>query len=150
MWKVTKMNKKFCKSTSMVLAEVCKALETNPRVYFSGKKILLILMGNWCIVFWEISLRVIPDYHHKQEKSQRKEFINFLKKPNKWNLQGRFLWAWKYIFKLPFFCHCWKLLLREWKVNTSVESNIWKRHFWKSNQMQNILKAHKSIRREKS
>ena len=151
MWKVTKMNKKFCKSTSMVLAEVCKALKTNPRVYFSGKKILLILMGNWCIVFWEISLRVIPDYHHKQEKSQRKEFINFLKKPNKWHLQGRFLWAWKYIFKLPFFfCHCWKLLLREWKVNASVESNIWKRNFWKRNQMQNILKAHKSRRRENS
>ena len=109
MWKVIKMNKKFCKSTSMVLAEVCKALKTNPRVYFSGKKILLILMGNWCIVFWEISLRVIPDYHHKQEKSQRKEFINFLKKPNKWNLQGRFLWAWKYIFKLPFFLSLLKI-----------------------------------------
>ena len=38
MWKVIKMNKKFCKSTSMVLAEVCKALKTNPRVYFSEKK----------------------------------------------------------------------------------------------------------------
>ena len=46
MRKVIKMNKKFCKSTSMVLAEVCKALKTNPRVYFSEKKILLILMGN--------------------------------------------------------------------------------------------------------
>ena len=38
MWKVIKMNKKVCKLTSMALAEVCKALKTNPRVYFSGKK----------------------------------------------------------------------------------------------------------------
>ena len=36
-WKVIKMNKEFCKSTSVVLAELCKALKTNPSIYFSGK-----------------------------------------------------------------------------------------------------------------
>ena len=35
-WKVIKMNKEFCKSHSVVLAEVCKALKTNSSVYFSG------------------------------------------------------------------------------------------------------------------
>ena len=36
-WKVIKMNKEFCKSTSVVLAELFKALKTNPNIYFSGK-----------------------------------------------------------------------------------------------------------------
>ena len=26
---------------------------------------------------------MIPDYHHKQQQSQRKAFVNFIKKPNK-------------------------------------------------------------------
>ena len=141
MWKVTKMNKKFCKSTSMVLAEVCKALKTNPSVYFSGKKILLILMGNWCIVFWEISLRVIPDYHHKQEKSQRKEFINFLKKPNKWNLQGRFLWAWKYIFKLPFFLSLLKITAKRVESQRQCGKQYMKKKFLKKESNAEYIKS---------
>ena len=83
MWKVIKMNKKFCKSTSMVLAEVCKALKTNPRVYFSEKKNLANTHGKLMHCILGISLRLIPDYHHKQQQSQRKAFINFLRKPNK-------------------------------------------------------------------
>ena len=98
MWKVIKMNKKFCKSTSMVLAEVCKALKTNPRVYFSGKKILLILMGNWCIVFWEISLRVIPDYHHKQQQSQKEIISKFSKETKQIKLSREIFMSMKVYF----------------------------------------------------
>ena len=39
MWKTIKMNKEFCKSTTVVLAEVCKALKANPRVYLSGNNL---------------------------------------------------------------------------------------------------------------
>ena len=100
MWKVIKMNKKFCKSTSMVLAEVCKALKTNPRVYFSGKKILLILMGNWCIIFWEISLRVIPNYHHKQQHWQKESISKFSKETKQIKLAREILMSMLHFFFL--------------------------------------------------
>ena len=71
----------------------------------------------------------------------KESIYKFSKETKQIKLAKEILWAWKYIFNF-FFCHCWKSLLREWKVNTSVESNIWKRKFWKRDQMQNILKAH--------
>ena len=150
MWKVIKMNKKFCKSTGMVLAEVCKALKTNPRVYFSGKKILLILMGNW----WHCILGNIiksDTWLSSQATAVTTESIcKFSKETKQIKLAREILMSMKVYFCIAFFCHCWKSLLREWKVNASVEGNIWKRHFWKRNQIQNILKAHKSRRRENS
>ena len=47
------MNKEFCKSTSVVLAEVCKALKTNPMSILVGKtltntqgKLICYILGN--------------------------------------------------------------------------------------------------------
>jgi len=36
---VIKMNKEFCKRAIVVLAEVCKTLKKNPRVYLSGNNL---------------------------------------------------------------------------------------------------------------
>ena len=47
------MNKEFCKRAIMVLAEVCKTLKKNPRVYLSGNnlankqgKLIHCILGN--------------------------------------------------------------------------------------------------------
>ena len=36
MWKVIKVNKTFCKPTTVVLTEVQRVSKANPRVYLSG------------------------------------------------------------------------------------------------------------------
>ena len=39
MWKVIKVNKTFCKPTTVVLTEVRRVLKANPRVYLSGNNL---------------------------------------------------------------------------------------------------------------
>ena len=53
MWKVIKVNKTFCKPTTVVLTEAQRVLEANPRVYLSGNnlankqgKLIYCILGN--------------------------------------------------------------------------------------------------------
>ena len=53
MWKVIKVNKTFCKSTTVVLTEIQRVLKANPRVYLSGNnlankqgKLIYCTLGN--------------------------------------------------------------------------------------------------------
>ena len=101
MWKVIKMNKKFCKLTAVVLAEACKVLKTNSRVYFSGKKnrgnrqgkFICCILGN--IMKNDTCLLITSNSSHK-----RKTFVKSLKKITK--LSRKLLMSIKHIFKLSF------------------------------------------------
>ena len=53
MWEIIKVNKTFCKSSTVVLTEVQRVLKANPRVYLNGNnlankqgKLIYCILGN--------------------------------------------------------------------------------------------------------
>ena len=128
MWKVIKMNKKFCKLTAVVLAEACKVLKTNSRVYFSGKKnrgnrqgkFICCILGN--IMKNDTCLLITSNSSHK-----RKTFVKSLKKITK--LSRKLLMSIKHIFKLSFLLKKKHTLLREWKTSATLEGYICNTHY---------------------